>query len=62
VWHAHDELPNQAARYSAPALFQSITKTNSLLLSYTKVVVLWVLLVHALFEMLPEMLNGVKIR
>jgi hypothetical protein len=61
VWHANDEFLNQAAGYGTPALFQSAATVTLLLLSYTKDVVLWVLLVHALLQMPPEVLNGVEI-
>jgi hypothetical protein len=53
--------PQQLARYAAPTLLQSLTKTIPLFFSYTIVVILWIELVHALFEVPPEVLNRVEI-
>jgi hypothetical protein len=47
--------------YAALTLLQSLTKTIPLFFSYTIVVVLWKELVHALFEVPPEVLNRVKV-
>jgi hypothetical protein len=60
--HALDELLDQPPRYAPPALLQGLTKAFPLLLSYTEVIVLWVVLIHALFKSPPEALDGVKIR
>ena len=59
--HAHDEFVDESLRYTTPALFQSLTKTIPLLLSLAKVVVLWIIDEHALFEMPPEVLNWIEI-
>jgi hypothetical protein len=59
--HAHDEFVDESLQYTAPALFQSLTKTIPLLLSLDKVIVLWIIDEHALFEMPPEVLNWIEI-
>jgi hypothetical protein len=59
--HAEDERAYELARYAAPTLLQSLTKTIPLFFSYTIVVILWIELVHALFEVPPEVLNRVEI-
>jgi hypothetical protein len=61
AWHVYDKLAYEVARYSMPALFQSLTKAISLFLSYTKIVILWEESVHALFYLPPEVLNWVEI-
>jgi hypothetical protein len=52
--HAHNQLLDQLTRDAPPALLQSLTKAIPLLLSPTVIVVLWVVLVHALFESPPH--------
>ena len=59
--HAEDERAYELARYATPTLSQSLTKTIPLFFSYTIVVILWKELVHALFEVPPEVLNGVEV-
>jgi hypothetical protein len=57
--HTEYERADKLPRYAAPTLFQGLTKPIPPLFSCIVVVILWILLVHALLEMLLEVFNRV---
>lgn len=59
--HTQDEFAYEPTWYATPALFQRLTKPIPLILCHTVIIVLWILLIHAFFEMPLEVFNGVKV-
>ena len=60
--HAHDEALDKFPRYGTPTLFQGLTKTTPLFLSFATVVILWVELLYALLEVPADMFNWFEVR
>jgi hypothetical protein len=52
---------SHSPRDAPPALSQRLTKTIPFFLSFAVIVILGIEIVHALFEVPPEVLNGVEV-